>query len=85
MAEYAIEVEIGAFGGGVSVKRYEGDRFLGEQGNLPPGSKTFPRYSFTGAEESSRLISLFERDFWNYLGRDFEESQGVLEIEFVHG
>ena len=85
MAEYAIEVEIGAIGRGVPVKFDDGDQYPSEWGSLPPGSITFPRYSFTDAEESSRLVSLFERDFWNYVGRDFKESQGTLEIEFAHG
>ena len=83
MAEYALEVEIQAFTGGVPVTRDEGDQFPSEQGSLPPGSKTFPRYPFVDIEETSKLVSRFEKDFWNYLGRDFEESQGVLEIEYV--
>ena len=81
--EYTIEVEIGAFAGGVPVT-LEDDIYPSELGHLPPGSKTFPRYSFTDTEESSRLISLFERDFWNYAGKDFEEFQGTLEIQDVH-
>ena len=83
-AEYALEVEIGAFAGGVPVT-LEDDIRPSAWGHLPPGSKTFPRYSFTDTEESSRLISLFERDFWNYAEKDFEEFQGTLEIQDIHG
>ncbi len=84
MAEYAIEVEIGVFGRGVPVTLDDGDQYPSEWGNLPPGSKTFPRYAFTDAKERSRLTSLFERDFWNYVGKDFEKFQGALEIEYIH-
>lgn len=80
-AKYAIEVEIKA-SKDVSVK-LDKEPYSRMNGNLPPSSKKFPGYSFSNAKENSRLTSKFERDFWNYLGQDFEGLQGTLEIESV--
>ena len=42
--------------------------------------RDFPLYSLSVTENLNELVSLFERDFWNYLGKDFASAQGLLEI-----
>ena len=53
---------------------------VGEFGITQKKSDGFPIYSLRGPEEIESIVSLFERDFWNHLGREIGEQQGILEI-----
>ena len=75
--EYAIEVEVCTFGGSISVTR-GGIRPLAE---LPPNLTVFPHYSLGDPQSICNLSSGFERDFWNYLGKDIGTLQGALSIK----
>lgn len=62
--------------------------YVESQRNSPfPGSvfvdqnnTSFPPYTLNGPDENNRLLSRFERDFWNYCGREIGQRQGTLEI-----
>ena len=51
---------------------------VGEFGIAQKKSDGFPIYSLRGPEEIESIVSLFERDFWNHLGREIGEQQGIL-------
>ena len=77
--EYALDVEICVKGKELSVAiGYRASRsvlFPGEEhGKLREGQVRFPRYSLSDPGDILLLITAFERDFWNLLGKDFESS-----------
>ena len=86
MAEYGLEVEIYALGksGRVGypnnrnleamITMAEAHRDYREVDKLAPkiSNMSFPRYSLDGEDTLSRLLSIFNQDFWNWLGKDFE-------------
>lgn len=78
VAEYAIEVEINVRRRPVIVSP---DVNSSLSGRLLPRSKKFPRYLLGDAEGVPRLLELFRRDFWNYLGKDFGDEEGSLTIQ----
>lgn len=43
-------------------------------------NKIFPLYFQRSSAENNNLISVFEKDFWNYFGSDTGEYHGKLEI-----
>ncbi|MDE0149048.1 MAG: ATP-binding protein [Rhodospirillaceae bacterium] len=43
-------------------------------------NQCFPEYFLNDSRDIHRTVSLFERDFWNFLGGDIAEVQGALEI-----
>ena len=75
-AEYALEIEIRVLGGFVSVDR---DKYS-KVGTFPPGLIEFPRYTLGDSDEIPRLSALFERDFWNSLGKDVGVEKGTFSI-----
>lgn len=75
VTEYAIEVEIYIFGSAVDVLLSQ-SLFLG---TLVPGSIKFPRYFLKNPDGAPTLLSQFHRDFWNCLGKNFDNEE--LEIQ----
>ena len=73
--EYAIEVEICVFGSTVDVLLEQ----FSSLGILAPGSIKFPRYFLKSPDDVPTLLSQFYRDFWNCLGKDFDNEK--LEIQ----
>ena len=91
MAEYGIEVEIRTIGNPVRVGNPDNrnlvalmnvgsDQRDNEVDNLAPkiSDIMFPRYSLDGEETPSRILSIFNQDFWNWLGQDFEGEEFLI-------
>ncbi len=86
MAEFGLDVEICAVGkpGRVGypnnrnleamITMAEAHRDYREVDKLAPkiSNIKFPRYALDVEEIPSRLLSIFNQDFWNWLGKDFE-------------
>ena len=78
--EYALEFEIRVVGGAVPVSahlRFYGPNVL----TLSPGSIIFPRYSLDDSASIPNLISVFDRDFWDYLGQDMSGEEAPFTIQ----
>ena len=78
--EYAIEVQVLAKGTSVTIGR-AGQQFWDLVGTFGSGSVTFPRYPLGDIVEAFDLLSLFQRDFYNSLGRDIDNEEGSFSIE----
>ena len=94
MAEYGLEVEIRVTGNSIrvgkpnnyiliaatSVAAAQGD--YREVDNLAPkiSNVKFPRYSLDGEETPAKLLSIFNQDFWNWLGKYVHSEEGEFEI-----
>ena len=86
--EYALEVEIRTLGAQILVGHnniFSQARFAGASGlreTYPRLSNLmFPRYLLNSPDEISKLLALFERDFWNSLGKDVGTEEGTFSIE----
>ena len=77
-SEYAIQFEINVSGGDVAVQQMD-DAWSMPLGSIVNGKTVFPTYSDGGENESNGILELFERDFYNCLGRDVGERQGKLQ------
>ena len=93
MVEYGLEVEIRATGNSVRVGKYNNHleamiRRAAAQGdyrevdNLAPkiSNVKFPRYSLDGEETPAKLLSIFNQDFWNWLGKYVHSEEEEFEI-----
>ena len=78
-AEFVIEVEIKVKGGDVPVTNKD-SWFNFPLGTLPIQTDIFPHYSLTESADKIDLVAQFERDFWNFLGKDIGDRQGSLEF-----
>ncbi len=76
-AEYGIQFEANISGGDVGVQKID-DTWSIPLGSIASGKVVFPIYSDGGENEGNRVLELFERDFYNCLGRDAGEGQGKL-------
>ena len=95
MAEYGLEVEICVAGNSIRVGKRNDHLFTAmimmaaaqedyrEVDNLAPkiSNVKFPKYSLDGEETPAKLLSIFNQDFWNWLGK-YVPSDGE---EFVIG
>ena len=94
MAEYGLEVEIRATGRRQRVGKHN-DRFFApmtamasfqgdsrELDNIYPkiSDVKFPKYSLDGEESPATLLSIFKRDFWNWLGKHFDSEDDEFQI-----
>ena len=88
-AEYAVDVELSILGESVPVRGCDQDGFsvpfgLGilKRGSVryPGGLPSQPRYSLGEREDIPELTSLFERDFWNSVGKDVPQGQHSFAI-----
>ncbi len=93
MVEYGLEVEIRATGNSVRVGKYNNhleamirraaaQRDYREVDNLAPkiSNVKFPRYSLDGEETPAKLLSIFNQDFWNWLGKYVHSEEEEFEI-----
>ena len=92
IVEYGLEVEIRAMGNPTRVGRPNDQISMAviamgaaqrddrEVENLAPrvSNIRFPRYSLDGEETPSRILSIFNQDFWNWLGKDFDGEEYVI-------
>ena len=91
--EYAIDVEVYSKGQGISVRVGSNYRRIAhmfsdeELGRIDQGRTSFPRYSLADQSEIPRIVELFERDFWNLIGKDIsgtnlrlEQCEGTLRL-----
>ena len=86
-AEYALEVQFFSPGGKIEIwehdqhdpQKFIDIRIYGRPA-LPSGSKLFPRYSLGDSDTIIDILSLFYRDFWNYIGRDVEAGKDTFAI-----
>ena len=92
MAEYGLEVEIRVMGNSsrvgnpndrtleAMIKMAAGHRDYREVDNLAPrlSNIKFPIYAFDGEETPASLLSIFNQDFWNWLGKDVEGEEFVI-------
>ena len=91
--EYAIDVEIHVRGVELPVRlgyRHRGApridwRFNSELkvGTLKESPVKFPRYLLSGDENISRLVAVFERDFWHSIGVECELNEDQFLVEPV--
>ncbi len=82
VAEYALEIEIFAMSDTVGV--YDSTKHPIPPDNpskLPLGSTILPRYPLGDSSSILDLLTLFDRDFWNSLGRDVRVGEGTFTIE----
>ena len=77
--EYALEVEICVIGREIMV--FLADGRSNGSGKLQPGSKIFPRYPVGDSDNIPELLAWFERDFWNFMGKDIGPDENNLQIE----
>ena len=79
--EYAIEAQFRVTADNVYVERrlpfYFSDT---ELATIHRDNLNFPLYPLNGPEENKILLSRFERDLWNYCGKEIGSRQGTLEI-----
>ena len=75
-SEYAIDIDVIIRSDYVSVMGYGSGAW--QQGTLNHSTK-YPQYSLGEPSEIPKLISKFERDFWNSIGLDVELRQFVVE------
>ena len=78
-SEFAIEVELYVRGENISVRVDDLNHI--QAGRLRDGGIKYPRYSLGETDEIPRLISLFERDFWDSIGSRFGGYEGDYVIE----
>lgn len=76
--EYAMDISLLVWGGDFPIARYGGG-VRQSLGPLRGDDYLMPRYSVGPREEFPRLTSLFERDFWNAAGHDFNDP---LDVDF---
>lgn len=79
-AEYAIQPQFNVTAETVKVCE-RGDRYA--VGLIKQSDDFFPIYSLDDFGESCGSIARFEKDLWNYFGKDIGSSQGELEIVFA--
>lgn len=79
-AEYALEIEIYVVGYAVPVSAKPVLFYERNTPRLSPGTIIFPRYSLGESASIPNLISLFYRDFWNYLGQDTSTEESPFTI-----
>lgn len=77
--EYALDVEICVRGNEIPVFMEDGGS--NGAGKLQPGSKAFPRYALGDSDNIPELLALFERDFWNFMGKDIGPEENNLRIK----
>ena len=73
-AEFAIEVELYIRDDNMPVRIDDLNGF--QAGSLQDGRIKYPRYSLGESDEIPKLISLFERDFWDSIGITFGGYEG---------
>ena len=82
MTEYAINVEVRVVGGNIELVHNSAKSSpIVFTGTLKSNDTNFPIYEFADSEMICGLVASFERDLWNYAGRDFTDQQGSLVIE----
>ena len=77
--EYAIEAQFRVTAEKVNVESQRHSPFPGSV-SIDRNSTSFPLYPLNSPDENNRLLSRFERDFWNYCGKEIGQRQGTLEI-----
>jgi hypothetical protein len=78
-AEYAAMIEIHVRGCTAILKRDHYGPHRSEA--IEPSSIKFPLYPLGDPDEIPRILNLFDRDFWNSLGKDVGAEEGALAIE----
>lgn len=78
--EYIIDVEIHSKQEPVYIGKNGAEFFVPDSPLLPSGSHKFPNYSIGDTNEVANLLKIFNRDFWNFVGRDTGEEEGVFEL-----
>ena len=79
-AEYVIEIEITATDDKAKVEFGAPSYDITPATTLPIGTKVFPQYPFVHVDDKVSIVALFERDLWNFLGRDLGDNQGCLSF-----
>ena len=80
-AEYAIEIEITAMSDRSKVEF--GNRYSHiPPARIPLGTNVFPHYPLVESNQQVNLVALFEKDFWNFHGKDLGNAQGCLSFNF---
>ena len=79
MTEYALELETCVIGSEISV--FLGDGGSNGLGKLQPGPSRPLRYPLGDSDYIPELLALFERDFWNSLGKDIGPDENNLRIK----
>ena len=77
--EYAIQVQFRVTAVRVSAESPQSSLFR-DVATIDRDDRIFPLYPLGAADDLNGIVSLFERDFWNYLGEDIAPVQGLLEI-----
>ena len=80
MAEWGLEVEMRIAGNPVRVGKRTGRMFAKMTENV-----VFPKYSLSDEEAPAKLLSIFNRDFWNWLGQDVHSEEDAFEIGGITG
>ena len=94
MAEYGLEVEIRVAGNSIRVGKPDNQILIAmikmataqqdyrEVDSLAPkiSNVKFPRYSLDGEETPAKLLSIFNQDFWNWLGKYVHSEEEEFEI-----
>ena len=79
-AEYIFQIQFNVTAEKVHIKKNLSNHF-GKIGYLERrSSTTFPFYILGNSEEIAGIISMFEKDFWNYVGMDIGDQQGMIQI-----
>lgn len=78
--EYIVEVQFCARGKKAIISKHGSRHYIPNPPVLPEGSKVFPNYSLGNADIVPNLIKLFHRDFWNFVGQDFEDNEHSFEL-----
>lgn len=76
-SEFGLEYEIAIASKSINVMNYGGQISM-MMGEIPPGSHLFPRSSIGPVEEFPMLVKVFEQDFWNLTGTDWESDIEVI-------
>ena len=81
-SEFAIQTEFVVRGGTVPIEESEGPLrgYRGVSARLVQPGIRFPLYSLGSASDIGTLCELFERDFWNAMGKDCAAQQGNIRI-----
>ena len=86
MIEYAIDVEINAIGqdliitAGSSYRRFP-DTFVHEEiGRIDQGLVRFPMYPMSDSSSIEELLTLFEQDLWDAIGKSVRK--GLFRLDY---
>ena len=72
-AEYGLEFVLSARGSVARIGAYGHGYPFRFRGTVREGDHAFPRYSIGAREDFGDLASLFDRDFWNLAGEDYDQ------------